>query len=192
MEKGCRNRCKTEGSQLLLRNKNSCTVLHTHSHTLMCTHNVKMHLLKDVCLQAREECASHIWSSVSVPLCPNRSPSLCVSASLLLFLSCSSLWMIWGDPSDPKWQAVLSLLSAQAAADEPCWKVAKATTDDRLLTALTSVCHIFLRITLYLSAPFTVTRTLSGSEKTQHGSADFQEGCSDLAVSQFSKRAGLN
>lgn len=72
---------------------------------------------------------------------------------------------------------MLSQLSARAAVDEPCWKVAKAIAGDGLLTALASVLHIFLRITLYLSAPFATMHVLScecAVAKSTTRSGDFQ------------------
>lgn len=68
---------------------------------------------------------------------------------------------------------MLSQLPAQAAVDEPRWKVAKAIAGDGPLAALSSVLHIFLRITLSLSAPFATMHVLNcegaGGEKTRSG-----------------------
>lgn len=64
---------------------------------------------------------------------------------------------------------MLSQLPAQAAVDEPRRKVAKAIAGDGLLAALASVLHIFLGITLSLSAPFAMMHVLNceraGGEK---------------------------
>lgn len=147
---GYRNRCKTERCQLLLCDTNSCTVPVT-KHTQTCAHTMSksIYLKLCVCRQGKDVLPT--------------SDQQCLFAQLLHPFMCSplssslshSLWMTWGDYSYSKWQAVLSQLSAQAAVDEPRWKVAKAITSDGLLTALTSVLHIFLRIPLLLSVPFT-------------------------------------
>lgn len=48
------------------------------------------------------------------------------------------VWMSWDDYSDQMGQVMFSKLPAPAAANNPCWEVAKAITGDGLLVAATS------------------------------------------------------
>lgn len=82
---------------------------------------------------------------------------------LYFFSSTPSLWKTWGDYSDEKWQAVV---------DEPCSKVAKAITGDRLLAVFMLILHIFPYITFLPLCTFQrytqAELWMCGSDKKQH------------------------